>query len=102
MKNVLFLVLYVHQGRYIRIHVREDFIVPVDQQINIPVQLVPTEIPQGLLMNCSAHRANLGCTAKEQVQYIYSFLPLSVTCSVFLTDNHLADSYSLEVQSRKY
>lgn len=51
---------------------RKDFIVPVDQQINIPVQQGPMETRQDLLKNGSAHCVTLGCIAKEQVQLVQS------------------------------
>lgn len=54
---------------------REDFIVPVDQQIQIPVQQELMETCQDWLRKGSAPCVTLECTVKEQVQCLKSSDP---------------------------
>lgn len=59
----------VFQDWHFQFHVKEGFIAPVHQQINIPVQRGLMGTHQAWLKNGSAHRVTPGCTVKEQVKY---------------------------------
>lgn len=61
--------LCIFQEWYFQFHVKEDFIAPVHQQINIPVQRGRMGMYQAWVKNGSAHRVTPGCTVKEQVKY---------------------------------
>lgn len=64
-------VVSVFQEWLFHFRVREDFIVPLDQQIHIPVLQELMETCPGLLRNGSVRCVTLGCTVKEQVQWSF-------------------------------
>lgn len=85
--NVLFNAISAHQDWYFHFPVRKDFIVPVEQQIHIPVLQGPMETCQDWLKNGSAHRVTPGCIVKEQVQCIHSSDPYQL--HIFVTDTFM-------------
>ena len=87
--------MFAHQEWRFHCHVREDFTVPAEQQINSHVQQGPMETCQDWLKSSSAHCVTLGCTVKNQVQYILSpYISIIYLLHICITDIYLSLFFS--------